>query len=37
VLAGLGWPALFFHPFHLVAVILDLAIVALAWGRLAAS
>ena len=34
---GLLALALFFHPFYLVAVILDLAIVTLAWGRLAAS
>ena len=34
---GLLALTLFFHPFYLVAVVLDVAIVVLAWGRLAAS
>ena len=32
---GLVALALYFHPFYLVAVLIDLALVALLWGRLA--
>jgi hypothetical protein len=34
---GLVALALYFHPFYLVAVVIDLVIIALVWGRLAAA
>jgi hypothetical protein len=34
---GLVALALYFHPFYLVAVVIDVVIIALVWGRLVAA
>jgi hypothetical protein len=34
---GLAALALYFHPFYLVAVVIDVAIIAMVWGRLVAA